>query len=93
MAKHILIIQIFYENRRSFVNTQRALRKNYGSHNRPSVIAVWRIVEIFKRDFTTHDRTAPTRCRNPRNAKNFAHEGNNVKVTPISSIFRPNVRP
>lgn len=72
LEQRLEIIQKFYANNRSFVNTYRALRESYGLNNRPDVRVIRRIVEKFEREFTLHDTKPPTRRRNARNQDNIA---------------------
>lgn len=93
MAKYtpqqrLVIVQKYYENRRSFVNTRRALRENYAPHNRPTVLAIRRIVEKYERDFTLHDAKTPTRYRNARSEQNIAAVRDSVAEVANLSIPR-----
>lgn len=48
LQERLPVIQKFYEDWRSFVNTQRALRENYGPHNSHSVGRIaWNSVDNF----------------------------------------------
>lgn len=88
LQERLVIIQKFYENRRSFVNTFRALRENYGQNNRPSVLAIRRIVEKFESNFTLHDVKTPVRRRNARTVENIAAVRASVAEDPNLSIPR-----
>src|ERR1700729_1872081 len=88
LQERLVIIQKFYENRRSFVNTYRALRENFGVNNRPPLLAIRRIVEKFENNFTLHDVKTPRRHRNARTVENIAAVRASVAVDPNLSIPR-----
>jgi len=72
LPQRLEIIQIFYKNSRSFVDTQRAFRAKYGRHNAPSELAIRRIVDKLESEFTLHDSKPPTRTRTDRSEENIA---------------------
>lgn len=71
LPQRLIIIQKFYKNNRSFTQTHRDLREDFGPHNRPSVLAIRRIVKKFETNFTLHDTRTPVRQRNARNQENI----------------------
>ena len=88
LQERLVIVQKFYENGRSFVNTFRALRENFGVHNRPSVLAIRRIVEKFETNFTLHDVKIPVRRRNARTVESIAAVRASVTEYPNLSFPR-----
>jgi len=64
--------QLFYQNSRSFVGTQRDFRTIHGHHSAPSVLAISRIIEKFESGFSLHDNKPPNRRCSGRSKENMA---------------------
>lgn len=88
LVERLDIIQKFYQNNRSFIQTQRSLRENYGLNNRPSVLAIRRIVDNFERNYTLHVTRPPIRRRTARSEENIDAVRASVAEVPNLSIPR-----
>lgn len=70
--QRLQIIQFYYQKNRSPIATFRALLPFYRRNNRPSVLAIRRIVENFERTFSLHNVQVPIRRRTARSNENIA---------------------
>lgn len=66
------IVQLFYRNSRSYIQTQRALREFYEPSNRPNKQVIRRIVEGLEENFYLQTVTTPVRERRVRSGANIA---------------------
>ena len=66
LPQRLEIVQLFYQNSRSFVGTQRAFRKIHGRHSASSVLAIHRIIEKLESRFSLHDNKTSNRRRSGR---------------------------
>ena len=87
LPQRLEIVQLFYQNSRSFVGVQRAYRALHGRHSAPSVLAIRRIIQKLESEFTLLDTKPPNRTRTERSVENIAavqasvEESANVSIT------------
>lgn len=72
LQQRLQIIQIFYQNLRSYAGTLRALTPIFGRRNRPNKTTIYRLVQKFETKFTLHNVPVPIRERSARNEENIA---------------------
>lgn len=66
------IVQLFYQNSRSFVGVQRSYRAKYGRHSSPSALSIRRIIDKLESEFTLLDTKPQNRMRTARSTQNIA---------------------
>ena len=90
LPQRLEIVQLFYQNSRSFVGNQRAFRAIHGRHSALSVLAIRRIIEKLESRFSLHDNKPPNRRRSGCSEENIAviresvEENQNVSVSRLS---------
>lgn len=93
--QRLQIVKIYYKNSESVRATFRALRDEYGRHNRPSEQAIRAIIDRFETKFTLLDQKAPIRARSARSNENIAAVRANVaeiSVTVNGERYRAMIR-
>ena len=81
ITKRIKIIKTYYKNGNSVTVTYRALRRDYGLHNRPTMQAIGKIVEKFE------ETGVVTNIRRPVH-RHFARSTENIAIVRRSQQLR-----
>lgn len=87
-AQRVRIVKMFYKNGDSAVATYRALRPEYGRHNRPSQQTILNVVNKFEQNGLVTDIRRPVHRRNARSLENIAAVSASVTADPNLSIPR-----
>lgn len=86
--QRVKIIKSYYKNSDSAVSTFRALRADYGRHNRPTKQTILNTVNKFEQTGSVTDIVRSVHHRNIRNAENIASVAESVEEDPNLSIPR-----
>jgi len=86
LEQRILIVKTHIRNGENLTSTIRALRNNFGVHNRPSRAAVKRLCEKFDRTGSVLDVKTSVRPRSGRSRENIAAVSDSVRDNPSTSI-------
>ena len=86
--QRLQIVQLYYENQRSVKNVFRALRGDYGRHNRPTEPTIRNTITKIETQFTLLDDTRPNRPRPARSEENIAAVAQSVRDDSDESIRR-----
>lgn len=87
-AERVKIVKTYYKNSDSVVSTFRALRADYGRHNRPSERTIGKTVKKFEETGSVTDVLRPIHHRNARSTENIAAVSESVEEDPNLSIPR-----
>lgn len=88
IAQRINIVKTYYKNNDSPSETHRALRKDFGRHNRPVLSTISSVVAKFERTGSVADDFKPTRFRSARSVENIAATAASVDRDDSLSIPR-----
>ncbi|CAK9801230.1 Transposable element Tc3 transposase [Anthophora plagiata] len=88
LQQRIHIIQTYYENGRSLINTYRKLRNYFGVNNRPNQSSIQRLVKKFEETGSVVDKPKSGRPKTVRTNENIAAVCESVKNEPTTSISR-----
>jgi hypothetical protein len=88
ITQRIKIIKTYYKNGDSATATYRALRGDYGLHNRPTTQAIGKIVKKFEETGAVTNIVRPVHHRFARSAENIAAVSESVAEDPNVSIPR-----
>lgn len=88
VEERVKIIKFYYKNGDSAVSTFRALRADYGRHNRPTQQTISNTVRKFEETGSVIDIARPVHHRNIRSAENIAVVAQSVEEDPNLSIPR-----
>lgn len=88
LKQRLQIVEFYFKNNCSIRQTYRAIRGFYNAQNRPSELAIRRIVNNFRTTFSLHDNPRTTRRRNVRTEKNIAAVNDSVIEDHEMSIRR-----
>ena len=88
ITQRIKIIKTYYKNGDSATATYRALRGDYGLHNRPTTQAIGKIVKKFEETGAVTNIVRPVHHRFARSAENIAAVSESVTEDPNVSIPR-----
>ena len=80
-TQHIKFIKIYYKNDDTATVTDRALRGDYGLHNRPTKQVIGKIVKIFKETEVVTNIERPLHYHFVRSAENIAVVSESVAKT------------
>lgn len=80
VEERVKIIKFYYKNDDSAVSTFRALRADYGRHNRPTEQTILNTVKKFEETGSVTDIVRPVHHRNIRSAENIAAVAQSVKM-------------
>ena len=72
LPQRLEIVQLFYQNSRSFVGVKRAYRAKYGRHSAPSALSIRQIIDKLESEFTLLDTKPKNRMRTARSTQNIA---------------------
>lgn len=86
LEQRLQIVEFYFKNQCSIRQTYRAIRKFYAANNRPSELAIRRIVTNFRTTYSLHDKPRSTRRRNIRSEENIAAVNASVIEDPEMSI-------
>ena len=86
ITRRIKIIKTYYKNGDSATATYRALRGDYGLHNRPTMQAIGKIVKKFEETGAVRNIVRPVHHRFARSAENIAAVSESVGEVPNVSI-------
>ena len=85
ITQHIKMIKTYYKNGDLPTKTYRALRVDYGLHNRPTMQAIGKIVQKFKETGVVTNIEKPVHQRFTRFTENITIVSASVRSTPTSA--------
>jgi Helix-turn-helix domain (DUF4817) len=88
LEQRLKVVEFYYKNQCSIRQTYRAIREIYGPQNRPSELAIRRIINNFRSTYSLHDKPRTSRRKNVRNKENIAAVNESVIADPEMSIRR-----
>lgn len=88
IEERVLIVKTFFKSGENFTNTIRALRNDFGNHNRPSRAAIKKLIDKFNVTGSVLDVQRPVRPRSARSVANIDATSASVRENPSTSIRR-----